>query len=123
MNTINYQNQTIIQNPVTLPVEDTISPQEQAQAREERLDNAIGLQEELQMQADEQRQLLVASVARQSRQTQTEIYLAVALEQDVNLQKETHYMLESLQRTQDQNNAVRAYAVYAEGNEVIQLRF
>lgn len=123
MNTLNYQVQSKMQRPITLPVEDTLSPQEEAQVREEKLDNAIGLQAEVEAQADEQRQLLVASVAQESRQTQAEIYLAVALEKDINLQRDNQYLLESLQRTQEQNNAVKAYAAYAEKNEVGQIRF
>jgi len=123
MNTINYQTQTIIQEPVTLPVEETLSPQEEAQAREEKVDNTISLNEELQAQADEQRQLLVASVAHQSKQTQAEIYLAVALEEDVNLSTKNSMMLESLHQTQEQNNAVKAYAAYQDANQIVDPRF
>ena len=123
MNTLNYENQTITQRPVTLPVEDTLSPQEEAQAREEKLNTTISLNEELQAQADEQRQLLVSSLAHQSKQTQVEIYLAVALEKDADLYNNNALMLESLEKTQEQNNAVKAYAAYQESNTIIPARF
>ena len=124
MNTINAAPiQLPTPNPITIPSEDTPTPEEEAQAREESLNNAIGVQEELQDQNDLERQVLVASVEHQSKQTQREIYLAVALEQDVNLQRDNQYMLDSLQRTQEQNNAVKAYAAYAEANTIVAPKF
>ncbi|PHR55132.1 MAG: hypothetical protein COA44_11420 [Arcobacter sp.] len=123
MNTGTYQTQTTFLRPITLPVEDILSPQEEAEAREARLDSVIVFEEESQAQADQQRQLLVAGVAYQSRQTQAEIYLAVALDKDVNLSNNNAIMLESLKRTQEQNNVVKAYAAYQEANEVVNPRF
>ena len=124
MNTINPAPiQLPTPDPINIPSQDRSTPEEEAQAREESLNNAIGVQEELQDQDDLERQVLVASVGHQSKQTQREIYLAVALAQDVNLQKDNQYMLDSLQKTQEQNNAVKAYAAYNEANQIIAPKF
>jgi len=112
MNTINYENQITIENPITLPVEEILNPEEKGQLREESLDKAVAHKEGTKAQNDEERQLFVAGIAHQSKQMQAEIYLAVALKDDVNLSYNTSIMLQSLQRTQTQNNVIKAYAAY-----------
>lgn len=123
MNTLNEQYQSSILRPITLPVENTLTPEEEAQAREDKVTTLISIDTQLQEKTDQQREILVASVANQSKQMQAEIYLSVALEEDAQLYTNNQYMLESLQKTQEQNNAVKAYAAYQGANEIINPRF
>jgi len=111
MNSVNYQPQSQIhyQNNMQRP---SISDINERVSKEEGVPSVI--EEELKSQSDDTRQAFVATIGHQSKQTQAEIYLSVALEQDVDLSNQNKTMLESLHKTQEQNNTIKAYAAYQE---------
>jgi len=74
------------------------------------------LKEQNQEQKEAKRQYFVAALGHQSKTTQAEIYLSVALEENISLGNDTSVMIESLEKTQQQNRAVQAYAAYQENN-------
>lgn len=91
--------------------------------KEENLNTVVELQEELISQSDAKRQVLVATIGHQSKQTQAEIYLSVALDKDIELSNQNQEMLKSLKHTQEQNNTIKAYAAYQDNQGQPELRF
>ncbi|MEA3522560.1 MAG: hypothetical protein U9R50_06270 [Campylobacterota bacterium] len=101
------------------PVEE-LTPEEEMDARYE--DQAAQDLEDAQTQAkqDAQREYAAGYVAHQSKQSQVEIYLAVATDSDVSLGNNTASIIESLRDVQKQNNRVEAYAIYQENQNNTQ---
>ena len=144
-NTNNYEALSRHQKPVTLPIETkpdpTYSNKEIYEASQGNLirndDNEIVLtpqgqnnidikkaDEDEQTQAeqkateDAQRGAATDYLAAQSTKSQVEIYLAVATDGKVGLgDDKTPSIIESLRDVQKQNNAVEAYAIYAENQK------
>jgi hypothetical protein len=84
------------------------------------LDNTLDekQQEQIQKEQDQKDVLRAAGtdyLAMQSKKSQVEIYLAVATDGEVSLDDDkTPSIIESLRDVQKQNNAVEAYATYAQ---------
>ena len=84
------------------------------------LDNTLDAkqQEQIQKEQDQKDVLRAAGtdyLAMQSKKSQVEIYLAVATDGEVSLDDDkTPSIIESLRDVQKQNNAVEAYATYAQ---------
>ena len=139
----NYQmlntQQQVKQNPVTLPVEPqdpkyssseiyeasngnavsdrqgnvSITPQGENNINNAKQDKADEVSTEAQATKDTQRGVAVDYVGTQSKQSQIEIYLAVATEGKVDTSSsQTADVIESLRDVQKQNSAVEAYATY-----------
>jgi len=111
-------------NVVTLPIEKEIetTPEEFLEIKDNVQEVSATAQEDAQAQKDAQRENFVGLVGLNSRQTQAEIYLSVALDESVSLGTDNSEMMKSLQKVQDQNNAIKAYAAYAQAPEA-ELRF
>lgn len=118
--TNNYQDLSVHQKPVTLPVEEQ-KPSDVKPSPETKPEIAEKSQEE----KDQIRGAMVNQLEHQSKKTQVEIYLSVAAESKVEVGgNETIDSLNTLRDVQKQNNAVAAYASYQEnqnGNMASQL--
>ena len=106
-------------NVGTLPVEKEVetTPEEFLEIKDSVQGVIATSQEEEQSQKDAKREAFVGLVGLNSRQTQAEIYLSVALEKSVSLGNDNLEMMKSLQKVQDQNNAIKAYAAYMQTSE------
>ena len=118
----NYENMLPQYNTLNLSAREVLETKDQEKSVEE-VSLSSDIKDEEQAEKDAQRQLFVAALGHKSKMTQAEIYLSVALEEDVSLSNNNELMLESLKKTQDQNRAVQAYAAYQEEQAFIQARF
>jgi len=74
--------------------------------------------QENQAQKDAQKDLAVDYLGAQSKKSQVEIYLAVALDNKADLKEDAKASIfETLRDVQKQNNAVQAYAAYQENQK------
>jgi len=112
-------------NVVTLPVEKDIetTPEEFSEIKNSIEEVSATAQEEDQAHKDAQREAFAGILGHQSKQTQAEIYLSVALDAEVSLGNDNLKMIKSLQNVQQQNNAVKAYAAYNESLSTIAPRY
>jgi len=140
--TNNYQMMNAHQKPITTPVEPkeptygnkeiyeasqgnlirndgeiTLTPQGQNNISNAQEDKATEAEAQTEAKRDEQRGVAVDYLGAQSKQSQVEIYLAVATDSDVSIGNDTSSIIESLRDVQKQNQAVEAYATYKE-NEI-----
>jgi len=76
-----------------------------------------------QAQKDQKRAHATDYLALKSKQSQTEIYLSVATNSDVEVGNNMANTIESLRDTQKQNNAVKAYATYQENQNPTTTRY
>ena len=140
-NTNNYQmlnaQQKHVTNPVEPPKEPTfnnaeiyeasngnlirnegevvLTPQGQNNVANTQADNAAEKEEIAQDEKDAMRSTATDYLAHKSKQSQVEIYLAVATDNKVELSNDsTASIIESLRDVQKQNNAVEAYSTYQE---------
>ena len=140
-NTNNYQmlnaQQKHVTNPVEPPKEPTfnnaeiyeasngnlirneggvvLTPQGQNNVANTQADNAAEKEEIAQDEKNAMRATATDYLAHKSKQSQVEIYLAVATDSKVELGNDsTASIIESLRDVQKQNNAVEAYATYQE---------
>ena len=117
LNQEHYQSQASLlvnKNVTTLPVEKNININPQSS---EKVEKIVEVTETNADQKDEQREALVGYIGYQSKKTQAEIYLSVALDEKVSLDNGTKEMYKSLKEVQEQNNAVKAYAAYMQTPE------
>ena len=139
-NTNNYQTLNAQQKSVTLPVEPkeptynnaeiyqasngnairsdegiVLTPQGEHNVANAQSEKAVVAEEATQAEKDAQRATATDYLANKSKQSQIEIYLAVATDSKVELGNDsTASIIESLRDVQKQNNAVEAYATYRE---------
>ena len=141
-NTNNYQmlnaQQKYVTNPVEPPKEPTynnseiyeasdgnlirsnegeiaLTPQGQNNVTNAKAQNSAEQEAATQAEKDAQRATATDYLAHKSKQSQVEIYLAVATDSKVELGNDsTASIIESLRDVQKQNNAVQAYATYKE---------
>ena len=76
-----------------------------------------------QAQNDAKREMGASYLAKQSKQSQAEIYIAVASEGSDSDASNTASVIESLRDVQKQNNAVAAYATYQENQNSSNISF
>ena len=99
----------------------SLTPQGETNINNAKEDAATANAAEEQAQKDAQRALGVDYIAAQSKQSQVEIYLAVATDGKVEVgNNETADIIESLRDVQKQNNAVEAYATYQDNQNPIR---
>jgi len=143
--TNNYQALNTQQKPVTLPVEPKpdptytnneiyeasngnlirnndgevgLTPQGQNNVAKNEAEETAAAQAEKEATRTEQRGTATNYLAAQSKKSQVEIYLAVATDGKVEVgDDKTPSIIESLRDVQKQNNAVEAYATYAENQK------
>ena len=90
-----------------------LTPQGENNVANAQADNATEKEEMAQDEKDAMRSTATDYLAHKSKQSQVEIYLAVATEGKVELEhSDTASIIESLRDVQKQNNAVEAYATY-----------
>ncbi len=95
-----------------------LTPQGQNNVSEVKDENSAEQEAATQAERDAQRENAANYVHHQSKKSQVEIYLAVASDGKVELGDDaTPSILESLRDVQKQNNAVEAYATYAENQQ------
>ena len=95
-----------------------LTPQGETNLASVQDEKALEESEASQEQKDNQRAVATGVLAHQSKQSQVEIYLAVATDGKVSLgQDDTASIIESLRDVQKQNNAVEAYAAYQENQK------
>ena len=144
--TNSYQMMNAHQKPITTPVEPkeptygneeiyeasqgnlirnddeiVLTPQGQNNISNAQEDKATEAEAQSEAKRDEQRGVAVDYLGAQSKQSQVEIYLAVATDSDGG--DSTPSVIESLRDVQKQNQAVEAYAIYKEnqaGSELLQ---
>ncbi len=93
----------------------TLTPQGQNNVDNKKAENTAEAQAASEAQKDAQRSTATDYLAHKSKQSQVEIYLAVATDNKVELGNDsTASVIESLRDVQKQNNAVEAYATYKE---------
>ena len=97
-----------------------LTPQGQNNVSNTQEANAVEEQAQTQERQDTQRGEAVDYLGAQSKQSQVEIYLAVATDGENSSDSSTASVIESLRDVQKQNDAVQAYATYKEnqGNPV-----
>lgn len=145
--TTNYQNMNIYQQPVQQPQnspsqpiqsdgfnediynasqgnlinskdgEIVLTPQGENNVADAKEQNSAQTQAEKEAKQDAQREYAAGYVAHKSKQSQVEIYLSVATDKNVNLGNDTATLIETLRDVQKQNNAVEAYATYAQNQK------
>ncbi len=99
----------------------TLTPQGQNNISNVQENKATEAESQEEAKRDEQRGVAVDYLGAQSKQSQVEIYLAVATDSDTG--DSTSSVIESLRDVQKQNQAVEAYAAYKEnqdGSELLQ---
>lgn len=113
-----YNNEEIYQasqgNLIRNDDEVVLTPQGQHNVSNAQDANAAQEQAQAQEQKDAQRGVAVDYLGAQSKQSQVEIYLAVATDGEYSSDNSTASVIESLRDVQKQNNAVQAYATYQE---------
>jgi len=137
--TNNYQALQTKQHPVTLPMPEapkysngeiyeasngnvirgedgklTLTPQGETNLNNAREDAATSKAQEAQEKRDQTRGHAVDYLAASSKQSQVEIYLAVATDGSYSSDNKTADVISELRDVQKQNNAVEAYATYKE---------
>ncbi|MEA3370364.1 MAG: hypothetical protein U9Q40_03420 [Campylobacterota bacterium] len=137
--TNNFQAMNSHQKPITTPVEPkeptygnkeiyeasqgnlirnegevVLTPQGQNNLSNSQDAKAAQQQAQAQEQKDAQRGVAVDYLGAKSKQSQVEIYLAVATDGEYSSGNSTASVIESLRDVQKQNNAVEAYATYKE---------
>jgi hypothetical protein len=101
-----------------------LTPQGQLNVSKAEEEKLLESQEEIQAQKDQQREYGASYIANKSMQSQVEIYLSVATDSDVDIGSDsTATILESLRDVQKQNNAVEAYATYAQNQNSDKISF
>ncbi len=120
-----YANMQALQQPINLPVKPDVQSTLPV-VPENPIRPDIPVKPELptdgensQVMSDEARQTLVAYAGHESKKTQAEIYLSVALDSKVNLDNGSKVMIEALRETQQQNNAIKAYSAYQENQQMM----
>ncbi len=103
-----------VPNPEPTESTEELTPEQEMDARYEEQAAQETKDTEAQAKKDAQREYAAGYVAHQSKQTQVEIYLSVATDNEVSLGNDTISVLESLRDVQKQNNQVQAYATYQE---------
>jgi len=102
----------------------SLTPQGENNINNAKQDNADEVSVQAQAKTDAQRGVAVDYVGAQSKQSQVEIYLAVATDGKVEVGgNDTADILESLRDVQKQNNAVAAYATYQENQNPVAKQF
>ncbi len=99
-----------------------LTPQGQNNISNAQEDKAAEAESQSEAKRDEQRGLAVDYLGAQSKQSQVEIYLAVATDGEYSSDNSTASVIESLRDVQKQNQAVEAYATYKEnqtGSELL----
>ena len=92
-----------------------LTPQGQTNLDAKKEENTLEDQAQTQEQKDQQRENATNYLAHKSRQSQVEIYLAVATGSNIDISSDkTPSVIESLRDVQKQNSAVEAYATYEE---------
>lgn len=91
-----------------------LTPQGQNNVSNTQDANAAQEQAQVQEQTDAQRGVAVDYLSAQSKQSQVEIYLAVATDGESSSDNSTASVIESLRDVQKQNNTVQAFATYQE---------
>ncbi len=100
----------------------TLTPQGQTNVDNKQADNTAQAQAASQAEKDAQRATATDYLAHKSKQSQVEIYLAVATDNKVELgNDDTASIIESLRDVQKQNNAVQSYATYQENQNPAKL--
>jgi len=95
-----------------------LTPQGQNNIDNKKTENATEAAVAEQAKKDQQRENGVDYLAHKSMQSQVEIYLAVATDSNVDIGNDkTPSIIESLRDVQKQNDAVEAYATYAENQK------
>ncbi len=100
-----------------------LTPQGETNINNAKDEAATANEAEQQAKTDAQRGVAVDYVGAQSKQSQVEIYLAVATDSKVEIGNDTPSIIESLRDVQKQNNAVEAYATYQENQNPIKSQF
>ena len=96
----------------------TLTPQGELNVENKQAQTAAQTQAQTQATRDSQREYAADSMSKQSKQSQVEIYLAVAKESGGESEgSATASILESLRDVQKQNNQVDAYATYAQNQQ------
>jgi hypothetical protein len=102
----------------------SLTPQGENNINNAKQDNADEASAEAQAKTDAQRGVAVDYIGAQSKQSQVEIYLAVATDGKVEVGgNDTADVIESLRDVQKQNNAVAAYATYEENQNPVAKQF
>ncbi len=102
----------------------SLTPQGENNINNAKDEKATELAAEDQATKDAQRGVAVDYIGAQSKQSQVEIYLAVATEGKVEVgENSTPSIIESLRDVQKQNNAVEAYATYQANQNPMKSQF
>ena len=102
----------------------SLTPQGETNINNAKDEKATELAAEDQATKDAQRGVAVDYIGAQSKQSQVEIYLAVATEGKVEVgENSTPSIIESLRDVQKQNNAVEAYATYQANQNPMKSQF
>ena len=92
----------------------SLTPQAETNISNNQAEKETQASQENQAQKDAQRGVAVDYVAKSSKQSQVEIYLATATDDVSSSSNETADVINTLRDVQKQNNAVAAYATYQE---------
>ena len=121
MRTQNHENILPQDNAFNLAKRELVERvQENSDIQDEELSqNEVSLESKASLENDAQHQLFAEPLGHKSKMTQADIYLSLALENDVSLSHSNELMQESLKKVQDQSKSVQAYSAYQEAQGLI----